>query len=419
MDANFGESIAYLYQYQLQTFFNSSVTRHLGVAYEWKGEGVYHAYLDYPKVAPSGFPVTCMFAKAADRAEFENAADAYIRDNDEYYSAKGHEIGLYIVFLVENGRVYKKGFAKNGGTVSGLRVEYVPDRSELYTRSKGLLEVGALEKKHVLIVGLGSGGATIAVDLAKAGVGNFTLIDFDRVELHNISRHIAGVNELGRLKTNVVRDAILAKNPYANVDVYPVDMNKELELIENEVKRTDLVIAATDSLSSRYRLNSLIIKYKKVGLFGRAITRAEGGDVLRVRPGGPCYACLKGSQWFNDEEEISDLDRARREGVIPAYTSEEDAQAMVQVGLATDIAPINTMVVKLAIQELSKGTDCVIASLQEELTYDFYMWANRRENYFKNWAPFNNNPGRKMPTIMQWYGVKFEKSCDCFECTGF
>lgn len=419
MDANLGESIAYLYQYQLQTFFNSSVTRHLGVAYEWKGEGVYHAYLDYPKVAPSGFPVTCMFAKAADRAEFENAADAYIRDNDEYYSAKGHEIGLYIVFLVENGRVYKKGFAKNGGTVSGLRVEYVPDRSELYTRSKGLLEVGALEKKHVLIVGLGSGGAAIAVDLAKAGVGNFTLIDFDRVELHNISRHIAGVNELGRLKTNVVRDAILAKNPYANVDVYPVDMNKELELIENEVKRTDLVIAATDSLNSRYRLNSLIIKYSKVGLFGRAITRAEGGDVLRVRPGGPCYACLKGSQWFNDEEEISDLDRARREGVIPAYTSEEDAQAMVQVGLATDIAPINTMVVKLAIQELSKGTDCVIASLQEELTYDFYMWANRRENYFKNWAPFNNNPGRKMPTIMQWYGVKFEKSCDCFECTGF
>ena len=57
--------------------------------------------------------------------------------------------------------------------------------------------------------------------------------------------------------------------------------------------------------------------------------------------------------------------------------------------------------------------------LQEELTYDFYMWANRRENYFKNWAPFNNNPGRKMPTIMQWYGVKFEKSCDCFECIGF
>lgn len=419
MDANIGESVAYLYQYQLQTFFNSAHTCHLGVAYEWRGEGVFHAYLDYPKVAPSGLPATCMFAKAAGRAEFDNAYEAYTKANDEYLAEKGHELSLYIIFLVENGKIYKKGFAKSEGRVTDLRVEYVPDKSELYTRSKGLLEVGALEKKHVLIVGLGSGGASIAVDLAKAGVGNFTLIDFDRIELHNISRHIAGVNELGRLKTNVVRDAILAKNPYANVDVFPVDMNKELELIENEVKKTDLVIAATDSLNSRYRLNSLIIKYKKVGLFGRAITRAEGGDVLRVRPGGPCYACLKGSQWFNNEEEISDLARARREGIIPAYTSEEDAQALVQVGLATDIAPINTMVVKLAIQELSKGTDCVIASLQDELSYDFYMWANRRETYFKNWAPFNNNPGRKMPTIMQWYGVRFEKSCDCFECTGF
>ncbi len=229
----------------------------------------------------------------------------------------------------------------------------------------------------------------------------------------------AGVNELGRLKTNVVRDAILAKNPYAIIDTFTFDINEQLAATEEEIINSDLIIAATDSLTSRYNLNSLIIKHKKVGLFGRAITRAEGGDVLRVRPGGPCYACLKGSQWFNNEEEISDLARARKEGVIPAYTSEEDARAMVQVGLSTDIAPINTMVVKLAIMELSKNTDCVIASIEDELTYDFYMWANRRESYFANWAPFNNNPGRKQPTILQWYGVKFPKSGDCMECRSF
>ena len=76
MDANPVESIAYLYQYQLQAFFNSSDTRCLGVAYEWKGEGVWHAYLDYPKVAPSGMPAGCLFAKASSRAEFDNAYDA-------------------------------------------------------------------------------------------------------------------------------------------------------------------------------------------------------------------------------------------------------------------------------------------------------------------------------------------------------
>lgn len=413
------ENIVYLYQYQLQSFINASLDKQIGVAYEWKGERVFHAFTEYPPIAPSGFAVTCLFMKASSKQEFENAEETFIHTGEDFYNSTGQELRMGIILYIDNGALHKKGFVRENGAISSLQIQFVPDKSELYTRSKGLLEVGALEKKRVLIVGLGSGGASIAVELAKAGVGKFSLIDFDRIELHNISRHIAGVNELGRLKTNVVKDAILAKNPYASVDTFVFDMNNELTVTEEEIIKSDLIIAATDSLSSRYNLNALIIKHKKVGLFGRAITRAEGGDVLRVRPGGPCYACLKGSQWYNNEEEISDLDRARRDGVIPAYTSEEDAQAMVQVGLSTDIAPINTMVTKLAIMELSKDTDCVIASIENDLTYDFYMWANRRESYFANWAAFNNNPGRKQPTILQWYGVKFEKNCHCMECVGY
>lgn len=413
------ENIVYLYQYQLQSFINAPLDKQIGVAYEWKGERVFHAFTEYPPIAPSGFAVTCLFMKASSKQEFENAEETFIHTGEDFYNSTGQELRMGIILYIDNGALHKKGFVRENGAISSLQIQFVPDKSELYTRSKGLLEVGALEKKRVLIVGLGSGGASIAVELAKAGVGKFSLIDFDRIELHNISRHIAGVNELGRLKTNVVKDAILAKNPYACVDTFVFDMNNELAVTEEEIIKSDLIIAATDSLSSRYNLNALIIKHKKVGLFGRAITRAEGGDVLRVRPGGPCYACLKGSQWYNNEEEISDLDRARRDGVIPAYTSEEDAQAMVQVGLSTDIAPINTMVTKLAIMELSKNTDCVIASIENDLTYDFYMWANRRESYFANWAAFNNNPGRKQPTILQWYGVKFEKNCHCMECVGY
>lgn len=410
------ESLLYLYQYQLQKFINASDSYQLGVAYEWKGEDVYHVYLEYPQIAPSGYAVGCLFIKVQSKADFDNAENFV--DNLKKSNSDLAQFGIVIVFWLANDRLLKRAFTPNDCTRE-IRIEYVPDKSNLYTRSKGLIEVGALERKNVLIVGLGSGGAMIAVELAKAGVGNFALADFDRLELHNISRHIAGVNELGRLKTNIVRDAILGKNPYANISTYPIDIMEDTSIIEKLVSETDLVIAATDSLSSRYLLNSFIIKHKKVGLFGRAVTRAEGGDVLRVRPGGPCYACLKGSQWHTQEEEITDLRRARETGVIPAYTSEEDANAMVQVGLSTDITPINTMLVKLAIQELSRGTECLIATLDQELNYDFYMWANRRELHFANWAPFNNNPGRKKPTILQWYGVKFPKSYDCHECKNY
>lgn len=409
-------SLLYLHQSQIQKFINAPEQYKLGVAYEWKGEDVYHAYLEYPQIAPSGYAVGCIFFKTQNTVDFDNAERLVM----EMYKSNSilAKIGIVIVFLIENGKLLKRAFVFDVPH-SQIKIEFVPDKSNLYTRSKGLLEVGTLEKRNVLIVGLGSGGASIAVELAKAGVGNFALIDFDRLELHNISRHIAGVNELGRLKTNIVRDAIWSKNPHANVNTYPIDIMEDIITIEKLVSETDLVIAATDSLSSRYLLNALIIKYKKIGLFGRAVTRAEGGDVLRVRPGGPCYACLKGSEWYTHEEEITDVRRARETGVIPAYTSEDDANAMVQVGLSTDIAPINTMVVKLAIQELSKGSDCLITSLDQELNYDFYMWANRRELHFVNWAPFNDNPGRKKPTILQWYGVKFPKSCDCHECKNY
>lgn len=408
--------IVYLYQYQLHKFINNSSDHQLGVAYEWKGENVFHAYFEYPRIAPSGFAVISLFLMAKNRDEFDDA-NAYI-ERVISSSSSLSQVKIAIIFYIDNGHILKRALLV-GQPDAALRVEYVPDKSNLYVRTKGLIEVGTLEKKHVLIVGLGSGGAPIAVELAKAGIGHFSLIDFDRLELHNISRHIAGVNELGRLKTNIVRDAILSKNPYANIETYPIDMMHEPDLMNKLVAETDLVIAATDSLPSRYMLNSLILKQGKVGIFGRAVTRAEGGDVLRVRPGGPCYACLKGSQWHISEEEITDLRRARETGLIPAYTSEEDANAMVQVGLSTDIAPINTMVAKLAIQELSRETECVISSIDKELDYDFYMWANRRELHFANWAAFNNNPNRKKPTILQWYGVKFPKSCDCHECLNY
>lgn len=181
--------------------------------------------------------------------------------------------------------VYKR---EEDGNLEPIPSEFIPSREELYSRSKGILEVDILREKRVLIVGLGSFGSHIAVELAKAGVGSFALMDFDRVELHNLARHIATVNDIGRLKTDVVEDAIKGKNPYAAVDKYSIDLNDDLVLLGKEVRKADIVVCATDNNRSRFLLSGILKEEGKVGIFGRAITRAEGGDVFRYRPGGPC-----------------------------------------------------------------------------------------------------------------------------------
>ena len=55
--------------------------------------------------------------------------------------------------------------------------------------------------------------------LARAGVGTFRLIDFDVVQESNINRQLLATHAtLGRLKTEIARERILAINPHAKVE---------------------------------------------------------------------------------------------------------------------------------------------------------------------------------------------------------
>ena len=278
------------------------------------------------------------------------------------------------------------------------------------------METDSLAQKTVGIVGLGSGGSPIAIELAKAGIGKFVLIDFDRIELSNVSRHICGVNELGRLKTFAVRDAILQKNPYAEIITLEIDVNQFREECTNALSKVDLILCASDNDRSRFLLNEIALKFKTTAIFGRAITRATGGDVLRVRPfEGPCYNCLYSQnirQEGGDDEEVSQEEQARK--LLPDYSSDQDIKTVIQVGLSSDIAPISNFMVKLALVELSKGLDSGIKSLEEDLISDFYIWANRRENVYQTWSKMEYVFNK--PTILRWYGAKVSKDSNCMVC---
>lgn len=360
-----------------------------GQSYEWEGENVVHIHTA---------AVPHVFGRVATAHWHKSSLPTEISNPDQYH----------VVILSDK---EAKAYYVNGELqLEECDVNFIPSREEMYSRAKGILEVDILSNKRVMIIGLGSFGSQIAIELAKAGVGEFALFDFDRVELHNLARHTCTIKDLGRLKTDAIKDAILGKNKLAKVDLFPIDITEHKDLMDEQVAKTDLIICATDNNASRLYLTQCLLKYNKVALFGRAVTRAEGGDVFRHRPGGPCYNCLVGSRAHAmAPEEITNRSQ------LPAYVSEEDANAMIQVGLSSDIEPICNLIVKLALVELSSGEQSGIESLETELEYDYYMWANRRERRHASWAPFNN--AKNQPTILRWYGARIAKDENCPSCS--
>lgn len=69
------------------------------------------------------------------------------------------------------------------------------------------------DKTTIHIIGCGSVGSTVAENLARCGVKNMTLWDFDKVESHNIVNQMFNENHVGMLKVNALRDILTDINP--------------------------------------------------------------------------------------------------------------------------------------------------------------------------------------------------------------
>lgn len=76
-----------------------------------------------------------------------------------------------------------------------------------------------LRSARVAIAGLGGLGSNIAVSLTRAGVGELLLVDFDRVDISNLNRQQYDTGDLGRLKTEALRERLLKINPYITLKI--------------------------------------------------------------------------------------------------------------------------------------------------------------------------------------------------------
>ena len=110
-----------------------------------------------------------------------------------------------------------------------------------------------LQKSQVTIVGLGGVGSYAAEALVRAGIGEFFLIDHDKVSESNLNRQILATrNTIGRYKTEIMKNRMLEINPDVKVDIFSDFLNKDNRL--EILSKSDYVLDAIDSLSPKMGL---------------------------------------------------------------------------------------------------------------------------------------------------------------------
>lgn len=166
-----------------------------------------------------------------------------------------------------------------------------------YSRNIALEFIGykgqkKLRKSRVSIVGLGGLGCSVAVQLARLGVGFLRLVDMDVVESSNLHRQILyDMSHIGYPKVDAAKNRILEINPDIEVEIFSDFL--DASNVEEVVKGADVVVDGLDSLGTRYTLNAACIKFGIPFIFASAIE--SYGNVYTMIPGETaCLECFYG-----------------------------------------------------------------------------------------------------------------------------
>lgn len=132
-----------------------------------------------------------------------------------------------------------------------------------FSRTELLVGKEALEKLNnskVAVFGLGGVGSFVIEGLARAGVGNFILVDDDKVCLTNINRQLLATRKtVGKFKVELAKERILDINPEAKVEIYQQFFMPDTEGIIDE--SVSYIVDAIDTVTAKIELVMRAEKY--------------------------------------------------------------------------------------------------------------------------------------------------------------
>lgn len=160
-----------------------------------------------------------------------------------------------------------------------------------FSRNLGLIaedEQQLLAKARIAVAGAGGVGGLHILTLARLGIGNFRIADFDTFDAVNISRQFgAMISTIGKNKAGVIASMCRDINPYAKVDVFPDGVT--LENLDDFLAGVQVYVDGIDFFEIEIR-RAVFKRCRELGIYALTAAPLGFGATLQVfAPGGMSF----------------------------------------------------------------------------------------------------------------------------------
>jgi molybdopterin/thiamine biosynthesis adenylyltransferase/DNA-binding transcriptional regulator YhcF (GntR family) len=146
-----------------------------------------------------------------------------------------------------------------------------------------------VQTASAMVVGAGALGNEVLKNLALMGVGRLFVVDFDTIEVANLSRSVLfRPEDSGRKKAEIAARRVRELNPDVRVQFFHGDVNTDLGL--GVFRRMDAIIGCLDNREARLSVNRFCYWLNKPWVDG-AIQELFGLERVFVPGEGACFEC--------------------------------------------------------------------------------------------------------------------------------
>jgi len=122
------------------------------------------------------------------------------------------------------------------------------------------------------IAGLGGLGSNVAIALARTGIGKLILVDFDCVEKSNLNRQQYLLSQVGKLKTEALKQNIIEINLQVEIEIINCKLNEEN--IPVVFKNADIIAECFDKADAKAMITNIFLN--KLADKGKKLVAASG-----------------------------------------------------------------------------------------------------------------------------------------------